>query len=448
MEDEEARKAEKPIVDAAAATALASELYGLTVVPGTIKELDSYDDRNFYFRATPSSPPPASDANATTDSSGTFHFVLKVHNGVESQAPAFIEAQNEAMELVRKSGTWSPRAIPSVGGLQIATAERALASGTLRKHAVRLLPFRPGKLLGDVVPSLELLGEIGKCAAAVTAALSEYEHPATVRVFMWDLAQAADIAGLLPHLPAERRETVDGVLADFKSVVLPLAPKLQKSVIHGDLNDQNVLIDETGSAVLGVIDFGDMMHSWRVNEIAITAAYILIMLEYERSADAAAPPEPGSALVALVQSYTALVPLTEEEWTVLPILISCRVAVSLTVGAYSSSKDPDVSAQQAPYSLGCVNTCGQSALSRHRLTVSNASIPSADSAPIPMRRRMSTSSSRSSLAGRHFRRCAPCPTPSGASASRHRPLPFEATLLAPHTCPADGCDRAHVSWCT
>ena len=135
---------------------------------------------------------------------------------------------------------------------------------------------------------------------------------------------------------------MDGVLADFKSIVLPLAPQLKKAVIHGDLNDQNVLIDETASAVLGVIDFGDMMHSWRVNEIAITAAYILIMLQYDRSADAATPPEPESALVALVQSYAALVPLTEEEWTVLPILISCRVAVSLTVGAYSSSKDPDV----------------------------------------------------------------------------------------------------------
>ena len=31
--------------------------------------------------------------------------------------------------------------------------------------------------------------------------------------------------------------------------------------------------------VIGVIDFGDMMHTWRVNDIAITAAYILIMLQ-------------------------------------------------------------------------------------------------------------------------------------------------------------------------
>eukprot|EP00966_Prymnesium_polylepis_P078934 1829503-Prymnesium_polylepis.1 len=74
MEDEEARKAEKPIVDAAAAVELAAQLYGLTCVAGTIKELDSYDDRNFYFRALPAVAPPDTDANATDDGSGAFHY--------------------------------------------------------------------------------------------------------------------------------------------------------------------------------------------------------------------------------------------------------------------------------------------------------------------------------------------------------------------------------------
>ncbi|KAL3909164.1 MAG: hypothetical protein SGPRY_009523 [Prymnesium sp.] len=33
-------------------------------------------------------------------------------------------------------------------------------------------------------------------------------------------------------------------------------------------------------------------------------------------------------------------PLDDNEWRALPVLISCRIAISLTVGAYSSSKDP------------------------------------------------------------------------------------------------------------
>ena len=33
-------------------------------------------------------------------------------------------------------------------------------------------------------------------------------------------------------------------------------------------------------------------------------------------------------------------PLTDAEWRVLPVLVAGRIAVSLTVGAYSSAKDP------------------------------------------------------------------------------------------------------------
>ena len=36
----------------------------------------------------------------------------------------------------------------------------------------------------------------------------------------------------------------------------------------------------------------------------------------------------------------ATLPITDAEWTVLPTLIAARLAVSLCIGAYSSSKDP------------------------------------------------------------------------------------------------------------
>jgi len=356
MEDESLRKAEKPQLELSDAAALAAELYGLTVELSSLKELDSYDDRNFYFRATPPPPPSAAaaaeeslDANAVAAAEGAAppdgavarHYVLKVHNGVESQAPALLEAQNEAMALVRAAGLWAPRALPSSRGRLIETATRPLASATPRDHAVRCLPFRPAKLLGDVPPSLPLLRALGAAAARVAAALRAYDHPAARRAFLWDLAHAADVAALLHHLPEERRPAVQQVLDEFGAVVLPLAPRLEQAVIHGDLNDQNVLVDEEGAQVLGVIDFGDMVRTWRVNEIAITAAYVLIMLQYDRRADAPEPPDAASALATLIRSYNEHMPLTEDEWAVLPTLISCRLATSLSVGAYSSSKDPD-----------------------------------------------------------------------------------------------------------
>ena len=90
----------------------------------------------------------------------------------------------------------------------------------------------------------------------------------------------------------------------------------------------------------GLIDFGDMVHSWLVNDVAIAAAYVLITLQY---ADGPAGPRLAQleALAAIVRAYDAQLPLREEEWRVLPTLIASRIAMSLTIGAFSSSKDPD-----------------------------------------------------------------------------------------------------------
>ena len=125
---EEKRKAEKPIATGAKAVEIARSLFGLNAVDGSIKDLDSYDDRNFYMRATHARPElvgaedanevekdlPGADSAADVATPGAqYHFVLKIHNGVESLEPAFIECQNLAMEAVRaSSGVWCPRAMP------------------------------------------------------------------------------------------------------------------------------------------------------------------------------------------------------------------------------------------------------------------------------------------------------------------------------------------------
>ena len=50
--DEELRKIEKPIVTSDYATKPAADLFGLRVIPDSIKDLDSYDDAT-SFRAKP-----------------------------------------------------------------------------------------------------------------------------------------------------------------------------------------------------------------------------------------------------------------------------------------------------------------------------------------------------------------------------------------------------------
>jgi hydroxylysine kinase len=283
-----------------------------------------------------------------------FQFVLKIHNGVESLEAAFIECQCQAMDAVRAAGgVWCPRALPSLDGKSIAFAPSKLRNGTERNHAVRLLPYRSAELLANVVASASLLRKLGRETAKASAALMAFDHPAAHRTFIWDLAQSLSVRPLLKHLSGDREAIIGSVLDEFETRVLPRAGGLRKCVIHGDVNDQNVLISAAGGEqdVLGIIDFGDMCHTWRVNEVAIAAAYACIALHYEKPSTATDGEQAAKELsevdasVAIVGGYAAEMnrlgaPMTDEEWAVLPTLIAARIAVSLCVGAYSSSKDP------------------------------------------------------------------------------------------------------------
>jgi Ser/Thr protein kinase RdoA (MazF antagonist) len=48
---------------------------------------------------------------------------------------------------------------------------------------------------------------------------------------------------------------------------------LPQQTTQNDANDHNIVVDASGNAVAGIIDFGDMVHTARVNELAICIAY-------------------------------------------------------------------------------------------------------------------------------------------------------------------------------
>ena len=46
--------------------------------------------------------------------------------------------------------------------------------------------------------------------------------------------------------------------------------------LQADFNDANIILPGKPGGPLGVIDFGDIVHSWVVNDIAIAAAYATV----------------------------------------------------------------------------------------------------------------------------------------------------------------------------
>lgn len=325
MDEEERRKHEKPRVSAAQGRDLARDLFAVTVVAGSMRKLDSYDDVNVYMEIM--------------EASEIQPVVLKVQNGVESsEATGLLEAQHEAMVCVRASGTWCPLPLLSARGRTVEFATVQSADGRRRQHAVRLFPYLPGSLQGQATLSERLARDVGGMLGRVNRALGRLRHPAVERTHAWDLRHFEEVVTrFLPGLAGDSCEGhVDTALRWYHAYV-PCS-SLPMSTCHGDLNDQNIILDAGGSPS-GVLDFGDLVRTWTVADAAIGVAYLLIQAHYDHERGRT-PAQLFRLAAAAIRGYEGYRPMSPSERVALPALIVARVATSVAVGAYSAAQDP------------------------------------------------------------------------------------------------------------
>ena len=304
---------------------LLSDVYGLY---GETESLPSERDQNFRI----------------TIEDGA-EYVLKVANSSEDRAA--LDLQNRAMSHVAAKAAavylenLCPHLISSADGEEIAT----ITTGDGVEHFVRLLTYLPGKPLALARPQLpRLFQSLGALLGRIDRFLSDFEHPHAVRDFHWDLQNAESIVGQYKNLldPAGH-ELVDHFLQHYLEHARPRLTGLRKSVIHSDANDYNVLtrLDEDGLPIVsGVIDFGDMVYSHTVNEVAIAAAYAMLDKV-----------NPLSVAAQVVAGYHVENPLSEDDVVVLYDLICMRLCMSVCIAAHQRQQAPDneyLSITQAP----------------------------------------------------------------------------------------------------
>ena len=116
-------------------------------------------------------------------------------------------------------------------------------------------------------------------------------------------------------------------IQQFQHQVLPVYRDLTKSVIHGDANDHNLLIDN--HSISGLIDFGDACYSYQINELAIAATYCMLSAT-----------DPIEAAVIVTSGYHTVRRLSRKELEILYYLVGARLSVSLCFSSHGQIEDP------------------------------------------------------------------------------------------------------------
>src|SRR3984957_4526984 len=224
-------------------------------------------------------------------------YVLKIASAAE--APAVTDLPTAALLHVERvdPGFPCPRVLRTRDGLTCSRFEDGAAD--LRRTA-RILTFLPGKTLRSSARSSAQRAACGRVAARLGLALRTFTHPAATRPLIWDLRHVGRTVGLLDELgDFPETSTVAALIGAIDARVQAEYGHLRQQVIHNDMNDMNVLVDPCNEdVVVGVIDFGDLVHTALVADVAILAADQIAMGH-----------APHDSIMDVVMAYHEAVPL-------------------------------------------------------------------------------------------------------------------------------------------
>jgi len=202
--------------------------------------------------------------------------------------------------------------------------------GNIRK--VRLLTWVSGRVWDEVNPQLNNLRfGLGAQCGLLTNALQGFEHPASRREFVWDVAQSLWTKEHR-HLFNEAEKDLIVYFQNRFEENFDSFSKLRKGVVHNDANENNIIVSEDllQPEVVTIIDYGDAIYTQVVNDLAIACAYGI--MHHHDVLEASLP---------IVKGYHSTFPLKERELVHLYDAIAMRLVISVTKSAINKIKEPD-----------------------------------------------------------------------------------------------------------
>ncbi len=250
-------------------------------------------------------------------------FVLKIVNPGEPDD--VLALQVAALEHLATSDP--ALSVPRVvSGRPVATVD--FDGVPYRMWAVTYLDGQP--LTGGKLPPAAARG-VGRTLARLQQALRGFFHPAAGRRLVWDARHAGGLAEWTGAIEDPTTRQLVGDTLAGAAALIPTLASLPSQVIHHDFHRGNLLIDPAEPEVIaGIIDFGDMIHGTRIQDLAVAATYAA--LDHT---------EPLRAVATVVAGFSEVTQLESAEVDVLMPLVGIRLAQSIAIGSYRAALHPE-----------------------------------------------------------------------------------------------------------
>lgn len=273
----------------------------------SIKQLNGYDNKNYLLKADGSS------------------YIFKTYK-FSDEMHEFVYAENEILSELKNH---IPNTVPQPISFKDGNFVKVLNIDD-KPFICRILTYLEGSFLADVNQKEELIDSFGSFMARLDKELLKIDNLVIKsRVFEWDL-QFFDLNKkyLNDILDATVRHKVFYFFQQFEENVRPYFYELRKQIIHNDANEYNVLINN--EIVSSIIDFGDITHSFLINELAIAITYCT----YDKD-------NPLKYASLFLKAYNTITPIEDLELKVLYYLIGARLCTSVCNSAHSRKIRPD-----------------------------------------------------------------------------------------------------------
>jgi 4-aminobutyrate aminotransferase-like enzyme/Ser/Thr protein kinase RdoA (MazF antagonist) len=294
------------------AAAIAQQLFGIA---GPASDLGSERDQTFLIDGAPGG-------------------VLKISN--LGERPEILDLELAALEHIAAADPELPVAgqllplDPAGDGLE---RYRPRFEGPDGPHFVRMFERLHGRsMVGGRELDDAATVAYGATTARLARAMRGFFHPAAGRHLMWDTRHTLDLRPLVDSIPEpERRAMIGRILDRFGQRVSPRFGQLRAQVVHGDLALDNVLLDAR-NRVVGIVDFGDIVHTSLVTDLAAAMASVL------RGRD---PDDVFRSARLIVDGYQSVTPLEQLELDLVADVLQARLAVIVTISAWRVLRYPE-----------------------------------------------------------------------------------------------------------